>query len=211
MAGLQCRAWTARVTFMGYMPNTRFAASQVKQQQHNHECVSHGACEIKQLLNPTALMLHQNKARVGIEPGCELIIVKATDSVPNSHFSSAFWIVLSCSWLLLQLAPPLAQQGLVGCVSTMCGTIPFWAPHQLFLSYYTLHTTSACYASLNSRTLHANDSLGNLANWDHSPPAIYSLASGLQAMACTHEAVAIVLSRAHTTKGGENVKPREDL
>ncbi|GFH23435.1 hypothetical protein HaLaN_21046 [Haematococcus lacustris] len=26
-------------------------------------------------------------------------------------------------------------------------------------------------------------------------------------MACTHEAVAIVLSRAHTTKGGENVKP----
>ncbi|KAJ9513746.1 hypothetical protein QJQ45_015493 [Haematococcus lacustris] len=27
-------------------------------------------------------------------------------------------------------------------------------------------------------------------------------------MACTHEAVAIVLSRAHTTKGGENVKPR---
>ncbi|GFH31018.1 uncharacterized protein HaLaN_29965, partial [Haematococcus lacustris] len=36
---------------------------------------------------------------------CELIIVKATASVPNAHFSSAF------CWLPLPFAPPLAEQG----------------------------------------------------------------------------------------------------
>ncbi|GFH08327.1 hypothetical protein HaLaN_03271, partial [Haematococcus lacustris] len=38
---------------------------------------------------------------------CEIAVVKATDSVPSAHFSSAF------CWLLPPLAPPLAQQGLV--------------------------------------------------------------------------------------------------
>ncbi|GFH29693.1 hypothetical protein HaLaN_28399 [Haematococcus lacustris] len=43
-----------------------------------------------------------------VRTSCELTIVKATASVPNAHFSSAF------CWLLPPLAPPLAQQGLVG-------------------------------------------------------------------------------------------------
>ncbi|GFH33056.1 hypothetical protein HaLaN_32368, partial [Haematococcus lacustris] len=53
--------------------------------------------------------VHEFYASAGLQPSCcEIIIVKATDSVPNAHFSSAF-----CSWLPPLLAPPLMQQGLV--------------------------------------------------------------------------------------------------
>ncbi|GFH11969.1 hypothetical protein HaLaN_07574 [Haematococcus lacustris] len=48
---------------------------------------------------------------------CEIAVVKATDSVPNAHFSSAF------CWLSPPLAPPLTQQGLV----TQLGGAWAWA------------------------------------------------------------------------------------
>ncbi|GFH24894.1 hypothetical protein HaLaN_22768 [Haematococcus lacustris] len=34
-----------------------------------------------------------SKANLLHAPSCEIAVVKATDSVPNAHFSSAFWCV----------------------------------------------------------------------------------------------------------------------